>query len=164
MNISQGSSRRAKIFKILALVIACVVCVTAVAGYFINRSIEQVFGMTNQVYQETVSPNGKYVATLANSDGSVLPDGFEYLSLSPTQGWRHLQSNDPIPKDEVAEMDAAGIQSVAWKNGTTLVVKYATDMPSDFVMKAQKWHDVSIIYLGINHTSTVTATKKVAHH
>ncbi len=64
--------------------------------------------MTNQVYSEQVSLGGRYVATLAYRDG--LTYGYEFLSLQPRARWHPLRPDDPLPKDEVAEMADEGIE------------------------------------------------------
>jgi hypothetical protein len=130
---------------ILVLVIGTVLGVLCVLAYLVDREMNQVFRMTNQTYQETVSPDGKYVATLAYRDG--LTFGFEYLSLQPRSGWRHLRTDDPIPDDEVAEMADEGIDSVVWLNAHTLVVKYEPGMRADcFVKRSQSWRDVRLTW------------------
>ena len=116
------------------------------AGYWsVNRAM-QAFSMHNQVHQETKSPDGKYVATLAYSDG--LTYGYFFVSLQPSGGWHSLGSDDPIPKDEVVEVAAEGLDNITWQGNHTLIVKYVKsgDDAAVFEVKQKSWKDVHIVY------------------
>jgi len=108
----------------------------------------QALRMTNEDIRELRSPDGKYVATLAYRDG--LTEGFYYVSLSPAKGWHHLQANDPIPDDEVAEVAAEGLEKIAWAGSGKLIVTYdaTSSEKAEFAFKKTVWHGVRIVYRG----------------
>jgi len=109
--------------------------------------------MSNQVYQETKSPDGNFVATLAYRDG--LTFGYYFVCLHSSEGWHSLGADDPVPKDEVAEVAEEGLDSIAWQGNHILVVNYVKSKPgkdnylaANFVLKHQVWKDVHITYHG----------------
>lgn len=123
------------------------------AGAWYVYEVIPIYSMSNQVYQETKSPNGKYVATLAYRDG--LTFGYYFVCLHSSEDWQSLGANDSVPKDEVAEVAAEGLDSIAWQGDHTLIVNYVkskpgkdNDLAADFVLKHQSWNDVHIIYHG----------------
>lgn len=109
-------------------------------------SVASLIGhMTNQVYSEQPSPDGRAVATLAYHDG--LTYGYEFLSLRPRAGWRSLRPDDPIPADEVAEMADEGINRVTWAGPHTLIVWYDPSTPKDcFVKRGTSWRGVRLVW------------------
>ncbi len=118
------------------------------AGWYIDRVFLAIGEMRNENCQELKSPDGKYVATLAYSDG--LTYGYYFVSLKTIQLWHPLGTNDPIPKDEVAEVAAEGINDVSWHGNHKLVVEYVKsgDEAAEFTLRQKVWHDVQIAYQG----------------
>ena len=116
-----------------------------VVTWYVN-SMAQTFRMRNMVYQQVSSPDGRYVATLAYSDGPTY--GYYFVCLQPSAGWRPLQSDDPIPPDEVAEVAAEGLGPIHWQGGHALVVGYAKSgvEQAQFVLQKRSWRDVRIVY------------------
>ena len=126
------------------------VVLTVTIGSFSWRvnSVMQAFRMTNQVSQEIRSPDGKYVATLAYSDGPTF--GYYFVALQPAADWHHLQPNDPIPQDEVAEVAAEGLNKITWAGNDKLVVSYdvSSNDKAQFMLRKKTWHDVRLVYRG----------------
>ena len=130
------------------LAMAIVLCGFVGYVWWDMDSMMQTFRMTNQVYQEVRSPDGRYMATLAYSDG--LTYGYYFVSLVPVTGWHRLQPDDPIPHDEVAEVAAEGLDTISWKGTDELVVNYEKSgtEAAQFVIQKRAWRDVHIVYRG----------------
>lgn len=120
----------------------------AACAWWINSMMAKTFRMSNMVYQEAISPDGKYAATLAYRDG--LTSGFYYVSLQPKAGWHHLQPDDPILHDEIAEVAAEGLESLAWTWPRILIIDYDKSGAdkTQFVIQKKSWRDVRIAYRG----------------
>lgn len=118
-----------------------------VVAWYVN-SVAQTFRMHNMVYQQISSPDGRYVATLAYSDG--LTYGYYFVCLQPSAAWHSLQPDDPIPQGEVAEVAAEGLGPIHWQGGHKLVVGYAKsgEEQAQFVLQHRAWRDVRIVYHG----------------
>lgn len=118
------------------------------AGWYIDRVFFAIGEMRNEVYQEVKSPDGKYVATLAYSDG--LTYGYYSVSLQTIQLWHPLGTNDSIPKDEVAEVAAEGVDHVSWHGNHKLVIDYEKTgvEAAEFTLRQKAWRDVQIAYQG----------------
>ncbi len=104
--------------------------------------------MQNEQIQEIRSPDGRYVATIAYSDGPTF--GYYFVCLQPARGWKTLQENDAIPNDEIAEVAAEGLRPIAWKSNHELMIDYdATNDDDDkaqFTLQRKSWRDVGIVY------------------
>ena len=119
------------------------------AGWSTVQGLQSIGAMTNQTYQQVKSPDGRYVATLAYRDGMTF--GFGYICLQPLKDWHSLKLDDPLPKSEVVEVAAEGLQTISWKGNQTLIVTYqkSGEEAAQFVTQPQHWRDVTIVYRGV---------------
>ena len=88
------------------------------------------------------------MATLAYRDGPTF--GYYFVSLQPAIGWHHLQPEAPLPHDEVAEVAAEGLETIAWAGADKLVVAYdkSSQDKTEFVLQKKTWHGVHLVYRG----------------
>ena len=118
------------------------------AGWYINSAFHALGDMSNQVYQEVKSPDGRTVATLAYRSGMTF--GYGFLCLQPSQNWHPLKPEDPIPPGEVVEVAAEGLDTISWQGNDKLVVTYTNsgNEAAQFVLKPKQWRNVAIVYRG----------------
>ncbi len=84
-NMEDGVAQMKKSTKNWLIGIAMSVLIVFIAlAWLANRQLNAIFGMTNQVYQETKSPDGNYAATLVYRDG--LTFGYYFVTLQSLAG------------------------------------------------------------------------------
>jgi hypothetical protein len=147
-NLLLRRTRRKKF--IVRFLVASLGAVVVLGGGYILLCVQLMQGlrMDNEVSAEQRSPDGQYVATLAYRNGPTF--GFYFVSLQPAEGWHSLDTYDPIPETEVAEVAAEGLGPVEWKGPHKLVIWYnSSGMEKAMFVKQQKhWRDVQIVYSG----------------
>ncbi len=132
----------------LALVGSALLAFAIVAVFCYKLS--QVFHamrMRNEQVQEVRSPDGRYVATIAYSDGPTF--GYYFVCVQFARSWKPLQEDDAIPNDEIAEVAAEGLGSIAWKSNHELMIDYDatnSDDKAEFTLQRKTWRDVAIVY------------------
>ncbi len=125
-----------------------ILLVLSVASWYINRTLNAIGSMNNEVFQEIKSPDGRNMATLAYRNGMTF--GFGYICLQPVQGWHPLKPDDPVPASEIVEVAAEGLETISWKGNHKLVVVYENsgNEAAQFVTQPKQWQDVRIVYHG----------------
>lgn len=123
--------------RIHALTVLTPLC-AIIAGLYIVCGTISPFRMSIIQSNSTTSPDGRYVATLAYTDG--LTYGYYFVIVKPRHIWNIFEGGH-----EVTEAAAEGIDTINWKGNHTLVVHY--DKECEFEVQEKRWRDVGIEYI-----------------